>query len=454
MGRINRVSVKRTLHYLHRNGFKNTCYAVCERLEQRKKKPYQWLPPDEEELARQRMPGSVSESACMISIVVPCYRTAEKYLLEMIESVRRQTYSCWELILADATEDDSVGKIARRQTDERIRYLPLSENLGIAENTNRGIEAAVGDYVGLLDHDDLLAPNALYEIVMAVEAGERRGVSPKLLYTDEDKCNGDLTEYYEPNYKEEFNLDLLLNNNYICHFMVMERKLLQSLLLRREYDGAQDYDLILRAAEKLWDEQDCIVHIPKVLYHWRCHDASTAQNPRSKLYAYDAGRRAVQAFAEEKNWKAQVKDTMHLGFYRLTYQADIFDVRKDVGAIGGPLVHRGRILSGRLKEDGTICYLGLRKHYSGYLHRAVLQQNADAVDIRNVRVREEARGLFEKITGVPWKALPGQEIFDVSVLPRGTDIVTLSLAFGRELRQAGYRILYLPECSRELSSVK
>lgn len=454
MRKISPAGVKKTLYYLRRNGLKNTCYAVWEQLAERKLQPYVWEPLGREELERQRLECARKLPSLTFSIVVPCYRTGEQYLRELIDSVVNQTYPNWELVLADATEDDSVEKIIGTLTDLRIRYFRLAENGGIAENTNRAIEKATGDYVGLLDHDDLLTENALYEMWTAIETAAAQGAAPGLLYSDEDKCNGDATEFFEPNSKEDFNLDLLLSNNYICHFMVMERELIQALLLRREFDGAQDYDLILRAVARLEGRDRRIVHVPKVLYHWRCHVSSTAENPQSKLYAYDAGRRAVKSFAEGKGWQVKVADTEHLGFYRMEYTVDPLKVREDLGAVGGPLVHRGRICGGRLTEDGKVCYEGLNHRFSGYLHRAALHQDAEALDIRNIRVREEAKPLFREVVGVPWKTLPGQEIFDVSTLPEGTDIASVSLDLGRALRRAGYRLLYLPEYKRVLKTWK
>lgn len=473
MNKINLASVKKTLFYLHRNGLKNTCYAVWERLEERKQPLYRFIPPTREKLAGQRQESSRLISATItFSIVVPCYRTKKRYLREMMESVRGQTYPYWELILADATEDDSVGRMVRAVKDSRIRYMKLKKNAGIAENTNRGIELATGRYVGLLDHDDLLTPDALYEMWRAIEDAASQGVEAMLLYSDEDKCDGDAVRYFELNKKEDFNLDLLLSNNYICHFMVLERELIQNLLLRKRYEGAQDYDLTLRAVEHLAGQEEKILHIPKVLYHWRCHTSSTAENPQSKLYAYDAGRRAVQEYADGQGWRAKAVDTVHLGFYRLEYSRSPLDVRRDVGAVGGPLFGRRsktfqfrfqgssfyitckslfcrrRIMSGRLKEDGTVYYEGLPKGYSGYLHRASLAQDAEAVDIRNIRVREELWPLFRDVVGVPWRTVQGGEIFDVSSLPKGTDMKAISVKLGWAIRRAGYRILYLPECGR------
>ena len=445
MSRINKTNLKKTIYYLKRNGILKTWYAVRERLDERKRPPYSWTPPSGEELERQRAQWERDGYSVTFSILVPAYRTREEYLTEMIQSVRHQTYPKWELILADATEDDSVERVVRAIADARIRYIRLEKNEGIAENTNRALDCASGDYVGLLDHDDLLTEDALYEMAVQIEGRRQQGTVPEMLYSDEDKCNEDRTEYFEPNWKEDFNLDLLLSNNYICHFLVMKRERIQRLKFRTEYDGAQDFDLVLRAASELADKGDTVLHIPKVLYHWRCHTSSTAENPQSKRYAYEAGRRAIQDFADRHNWHAKAEDTAHVGFYTLQYEGSLFDSRKDIGAIGGRLVYRGRVISGRLTEEGGVFYENLPIHYSGYLHRAVLPQNAAAVDIRNVRVRPECRGLFEKATGFPCREIQGTDVLDVSFLPEDTDWRDISLKFCRALREAGYRILYLPE---------
>lgn len=445
MGRINEANLKKSIYYLKRNGFRKTWYAVRERLDERKQSSYCWMPPSEEELKRQQSMWEHREPPVTFSILVPAYRTKDTYLRELLESMCGQTYPKWELILADASEDDSVEQVVRTVEDPRIRYVRLEENRGIAENSNQALKLVTGEYVGLLDHDDILTEDALYEMAAQMEAGRQRGIEYEMLYSDEDKCNGERTEYFEPNLKEDFNLDLLLSNNYICHFMVMKRELIQKLGFRTEYDGSQDYDLILRAVRLLLEKEERIAHIPKVLYHWRCHTGSTAENPRSKSYAYEAGRRAVQDFVEAAEWRATVEDTAHLGFYRLVYEGSPFESRKDVGAIGGPLMHRRQITGGRLTEAGEVVYAGLPLGYSGYLHRASLAQNAAAVDIRHIRVREECREIFKEATGLPWKAIPGTDIFDASGLRSGSDWRTLSLELGRALRAAGYRILYLPD---------
>lgn len=424
MGRFNLANLKKTTYYLRRNGLKKTVYAVLERLEERKQPPYQFVPVSEEELVAQR----TTDFTTTFSILVPTYRTKEVYLRELIDCLLNQSYSHWELILADATPDESVWEIARSYTeaDKRVRYVKLADNAGIAENTNQACEYATGDYVGLLDHDDLLTLDALYEMASQIEKAKENGLELQLLYSDEDKCNGDGTEYYEPHFKEKFNLDLLLSNNYICHFMVMKRELMQELQLRSAYDGAQDFDLALRAAAKLMNREELIVHIPKVLYHWRCHTGSTAENPQSKLYAYEAGRRAVQDFVDKAGWVASVEDTSHLGFYRVKYRKDIFEVRPDVVAVGGPIVKRGRIVGGRMDTAGNVIYKDLPIHFSGYMHRAVLHQDAECVDIRNMRVRPEYEPLLEQAL---------KEI----------DSVSASIQLCEEMRSKGKHIVYLPE---------
>lgn len=438
------ANVRKTIYYFKRNGMKKTWHAVRERLEERRQAPYIWTPPSKEELERQRAQWRQEGLSASFCIVVPAYGTKEEYLREMAESVRRQTYPDWKLIVADATGDRRLEPVIEDMADARIRYVRLDKNEGIAQNTNRALAYATEDYVGLLDHDDVLTEDALYEMAAAIERGRKAGAEPELLYSDEDKCNQDGSAYFEPNLKEDFNLDLLLSNNYICHFLVMKRERIQSLGFRPEYDGAQDFDLVLRGAEALLEKEEAIVHVPKVLYHWRSHAASTAENPASKLYAYEAGRRAIQDFADRRGWRARAEDTEHVGFYALRYEGGVFDQRPDIGAVGGRLLRRGKVCGGRLTEEGEVLYAGLSKNYSGYLHRAALPQNAAAVDIRNIRVRRECRALFEKIVGIPYRAVPGGERFDASLLPKGCDWRRLSLEFCRAVRREGYRILYLP----------
>jgi len=244
--------------------------------------------PDGAEDAKQR--AAAFEAMPCISVLVPAYETPEPFLRQMIESVLSQSYSHLELCIADGSPGDGVQKIVESygEKDSRIRYQRLSENRGISENTNEALAMATGEYIGLLDHDDLLLPGALFEVVKALnEAGGADAV-----YTDEDKVNMDLTHHFQPHFKPDFNLEYLRSNNYICHFFVVKRELAcQVGGFQREFDGAQDHDFIFRCTEQAGK----VLHIPKVLYSWRCHEASTASNPESKRYAYEAGKRAVAA---------------------------------------------------------------------------------------------------------------------------------------------------------------
>ena len=356
MGQWNLTNLKKTIYYLKRNGLRATWYAARERMECKGRVPYEYVAPTKRELSEQKRTKLAFGET--ISILVPAYRTGAVYLRELIDSVLQQTYPHWELILADATEDDSVKQVVESYGDERIHYYHLEENGGISANTNQALEHASGSYIGLLDHDDVLTPDALYQMAARIGILREKGVEAGFLYSDEDKCDGDRSRYYEPHFKEDFNFDLLLSNNYICHFLVMETGLMRAVGFRKEYDGAQDYDLVLRATAKLmesasgegtgrWAWQRRIVHVPKVLYHWRCHEASTAANPRSKEYAYIAGRRALQDFADRQGWRAVAADLKHLGFYRLEYGTSIFDSRSDLGAVGGGVLAAGKIVGGR-----------------------------------------------------------------------------------------------------------
>lgn len=255
-----------------------------------------------------------------ISILVPLYNTPEIFLQEMIESVQNQTYGNWELCLADGSDNEhtDVEKKCMNfcKTEARIKYKKLEKNLGISENTNACIEMASGDYIGLFDHDDLLTQDALYEVVKRINEKENVDV----VYTDEDKllynAKDKSAKYVEPHCKSDFNLDLLRTNNYICHFFVVKRSILDQVGgFRSEYDGSQDFDLILRCVEKARG----IEHIPKILYHWRIHAGSTAARPESKMYCYEAGKHAIESHLERLHINATVEMTEHLGFYRVKY---------------------------------------------------------------------------------------------------------------------------------------
>lgn len=246
----------------------------------------------------------------LISIVIPLYCTPLPYLKELIESVRRQSYENWQLCLADGSPDDKAKEFLEKHygREKRIVYQKLKENGGISANTNAATELAKGEYLMFCDHDDTLEPDALYEIVKAIN-----DTDADVVYTDEDKVSMDGQHYFDPNFKPDFNLFRLRENNYICHIFVVRKSLTDETgMLRSEFDGAQDFDFILRCCEKAKK----ITHIPKVLYHWRCHMDSTAADPSSKAYAYEAGRKAIREHYQRMGIDAKVDMTERPGWYR------------------------------------------------------------------------------------------------------------------------------------------
>lgn len=435
------TNLKKTWYYLKKNGIQAAILAIAERLSESGKPPYAYRSVPEEALREQRCRPP---SAVRFSVVVPAFETREAHWTALLDSLAAQSYENWELVIADASQSDRVEKTtarwreAHRGADGRelaVRYVRLSRNGGIAENTNAAIACAAGDYIGLLDHDDLLTPDALYEMAKAIEEEKKAGKRPQVLYSDEDKCDDWAAAFYEPHFKKAFDPELLLSNNYICHFLVMESALMKALKLRPKFEGAQDYDLVLRAA----GGGAHFVHVGRVLYHWRCHSGSTAANPKSKGYAYDAGRRAVEDFCRTAGWRVRVSPLKHLGFYRVDYEGDIFGQRPEVGALSGALPDRKRLVSGIYDETGTMLYEGLRKGFSGPMHRAALQQEAVWADLRGMRVREELASAYQEALG----RIAGVEEGKIRQESR---------AFCDWLRAQGYRIVWDPQAkARDVS---
>lgn len=227
----------------------------------------------------------------LFSIVVPLYNTPERFLEEMIDSVVGQTYGNWELCLADAsdTKKEMIEDICRKraESDPRIRYIRLPKNEGISGNTNAALTHVKGEYIGLLDHDDLLHPCALYEMMMMIEK-----TGAEMIFSDEGTFAKTHKKLISCHFKPDFAIDNLRANNYICHFTVFKKTLLEKAGggFRVKYDGAQDHDLFLRMVEKT----DRIAHVPRILYYWRAHQGSTASSIGAKLYAVEAGKKAVE----------------------------------------------------------------------------------------------------------------------------------------------------------------
>ncbi len=424
-------NMQKGLKYLKHFGLKEFLIRLSDRVEPEEVPYGPWYEKhkaSDAELAAQRSRNFAARP--LISVVVPVYRTPEKYLREMIESVLGQTYPNWELCLADGSGETDIRAKRNRETDEsgesaakksrdqgtarsvefaaeeswdhetvgreasrcpesgaerrraileeyarndsRIHVLFLEENRGIAGNTNAALAMAAGDYVGLLDHDDLLAPDALYEVAARLQGSAR----PELLYTDEDKFSEKQGEHFQPNLKPDYNPDLLRSNNYICHFLVCARELLARVGgFDGTYEGAQDYDFILRCTEQARG----ICHIPRVLYHWRTHAKSTADNPLSKQYAYEAGRRAIAAHLSRVGLDGEVSCKKDFGFYRVRYHVS-----------GEPLVS---IIIPNKDEKET-----LRKCLDSIKNRTKYQ-NYEIIIIENNSETEEIFSFYKEIDG-------------------------------------------------------
>jgi GT2 family glycosyltransferase len=293
-----------------------------------------------------------------VSILVPTYRTPIPMLKEMVASVTSQTYGNWELCIADGSvgaridengnaveEDKSTLKVKSplqdvlselSAADPRIVYKVLSKNGGISYNTNQALEMATGDFIALLDHDDILEPNALYEIVEALQDPDAR-----IVYTDEDKATYNLKKFMDPNFKPEFSIDLFRSHNYITHLFVCKTEIMRKVGgFNSTFDGAQDFEIMYRCIEEALCEnlvpgtriptneirygeervRRIIRHVPKVLYHWRLVKGSTAENPESKMYAYEAGRLAIQEHLNRAGTPAKVEITSLWGMYHAKYE--------------------------------------------------------------------------------------------------------------------------------------
>ena len=313
-------NLEKVSYYLKRYGVVATSKKVLKRAfhikEDRKTNQEQymiWLENNkltEEMLEEQRKTKFKHEPT--ISVVVPMYNTEKVFFKELIESLKNQTYSKWELCLADGSEVPNE-LLKDYIDDDRIKYSFLNSNLGISENTNKAIEMATGDFIGFLDHDDLLSQDALYEVVKAIN--EEKNVD--FIYTDEDKIDEN-KERFEPYFKPDFSPETLECNNYITHFVVVKKALVKEVgMLNSKFNGAQDFDFVLRATEKA----ENIVHIPKVLYHWRVHRGSTANVADAKPYAFEAGIKVVEAHLKRMNKAGDVQNGQDIpGIYRINYK--------------------------------------------------------------------------------------------------------------------------------------
>jgi len=316
----------------------------------------------------------IVDDSIKFSVIVPLYNTPEKYLREMIQSVIYQTYANWELCLADGSDsehayiEDICMKYA--QKDNRILYKKLSQNLGISGNSNACVEMSSGDYIVLLDHDDILQPNALYENARAISE-----THADVLYSDEDKITEDGVRHL-PFFKPDWSPDLLYSQMYICHLLVIRRDLFNKIGgFDSDFDGSQDYDLMLRLCEKT----DKIYHIPKILYSWRETHNSTALNADSKPYAHLAGKRALDRHLKRKYGEyAHAEDSE----YTFVYDAR-FDLLKDA-----PLIS----IIIPMKDNHSLTDRCIRS-----ILKKTIYQNYEIIILNNNSEEEESYRWFESI---------------------------------------------------------
>jgi len=303
---------------LKRNGIRTTIKKTINKIikykqEQARKKLSKFITiPQSKRLSQKK---TIFPKKIKISIITPLYNTPEKFLKEMIQSVKKQTYSNWELCLADGSDDKhketSLICNAFTRKDKRIKYKKLDKNLGISGNSNEAMEMSTGEYIGILDHDDVLHPSVLYEVMKAI-----CNEYADFIYTDEatfDVSNNIITKHYKP----DFAIDTLRSCNYICHFTVFSRKIAnQAGKFRSEYDGSQDHDLFFRYT----DVAAKIYHIPQLLYFWRIHNNSVTYDIGTKSYAVDAGKNAVRNHLIKHGILAKVESTKECQtFYRIYY---------------------------------------------------------------------------------------------------------------------------------------
>lgn len=375
---IKRLAIGRTLVYLKKNGLRATVYRVLKGagpmpVDKRKlkkiAKDYYISAQRREQEENAQFPKNIK-----FSVLVPLYNTPESFLKAMIESVQAQTYKNWELCLADGSDGEHsfVGEICRKYADgdKRIKYEKLERNLGISENTNACIRMATGEYIALFDHDDLLHPSALYEVMRAIcEHGA------DFIYTDENTFSEEPRDAYNPHFKPDFSPDTLRSYNYICHLSVFSRELLDSVgYFRSEYDGSQDYDLILRLTEKAKK----VFHIRKILYYWRAHKNSVAQDVAAKPYTVTAAKKALAAHLERCGLKGEVLDSSVPTTYHIKYEID-----------GNPLI--SVIIPNKdHTDDLDICLKSL--------YEKSLYKNFEVIIVENNSTEKETFEYYEALT--------------------------------------------------------
>ena len=307
----------RTVGYFSRNGLKNTIRKIKFELKYKNQENYDFWIDVHEDYDKKAIIEEIKAFTYKpkVSIVMPVYNVEEQWLRACVESVRNQYYENWELCIADDNSSEAHIKPLLEEfkmLDSRIKVVYREENGHISEASNSALAIATGEFVGLLDNDDTLADFALYEVVKLLNQHPQAD----LIYSDEDKLSED-NKRSQPFFKTDWAPDILLATNYICHFGVYRKNIIDEIGgFRKGYEGAQDYDLVLRFTEKT----DQIFHIQKILYHWRMISNSTAVNPDSKGYAFEAGLKSLEDALERRGIKGTVSHGAFPGVYNIEYE--------------------------------------------------------------------------------------------------------------------------------------
>ncbi|MBQ7706439.1 MAG: glycosyltransferase [Lachnospiraceae bacterium] len=311
---INVNTIKKGINYIRSNGISGVWSRMRDKANGPGNAYNSWFKKyhsaTETELAEQREIAFAYSP--VISVIVPVYKTPELYLRKMIESVIGQSYENWELCIVDGSDRQSSIVKEYMEKESRINYLYVDRNLGISGNSNKALQMATGDYVTFVDHDDMLAPDALFCVVK-----ELQEIRYDIVYSDEDKISADGRKYLEPIFKPDFSIDVLRAYNYINHLFAVKRNMAVGLGgFDSEFDGAQNYDFTLRCCERTTS----IKHIPRVLYHKRVNNSSVSLDVHNKEYAKEAGKRALGAHIKRMGYYATAVHTDMWGVYKVEYE--------------------------------------------------------------------------------------------------------------------------------------
>ena len=363
--------------------------------------------------------------APVFSVIITTNEPLLRHFERTLNSVLLQTYGQFEIVVADRSLTSGVRELLRYYPDTRIRYLSLAGCRGEAQVLNTAAKSCIGDYLLRAEVGDLLTADALFELFLYLVR-----TNAELVYTDEDHSEPSRRRQFIPDRKPGFNKDYLLSTYYVGHLLAVRRELFLALKCRSAFEGALEYDMMLRAPKS------AVGHIAKILYH--STGATAAEREPEEAKIREAGRSALEAYFRERGIEATVSSENGNGIYAVRYAPDIFTARSDVGIIGGKVLNRRhRITGGMMDSAGRVMFEGWDEAEGGPFGRAQIMQDAVAVDVRCMQVRPELLGLYAEIFGDP--SVPGH-----LTERREEDLMADSLRFCRMVREMGYLIVWDP----------